>query len=597
MSIPIKTNQLQVDIDFAALDQKYDVFRVETTECYFNRGAYILDAPLLCNNVRSVYFDSGKCFYVLMLKNPSNKSHLKEVLLESEGGDKITLTVISTSTSPQRVLLSLLLNAIGSYDLDFLRFNNLTGHLYCFHPKWMKRSGRGGESRIVKIPCLELSITDELRLSMSVRTFTSELLKSKIVFKKRKFEQYPQYTLAANNTLRRRLSTDTDKCFIPRQTQGDKTEIPFLDIQNREKYETSKMGIVKAVLDLFNKKYEGLCCLQFQTIDEYVSADSPRALVRENKKVVQHLLENKRIRVVDYICDDYSARFCEDIRTILKEKYGVSAMIGKRVAKDQLNLCVIHDAEYYNGNDDPHAKPHDGYTVQHITLEKFMGSADAAISTVVHEMLIKHDIEVGRISLFDWDRIGINNAISFGMRATIDEEERYFFMKIKPDGAFGFEEQKMDLFAFNEYTDCVNIFTDAKDVSGIIRYSDGDINIIRETSWVTIPEIDKIYEELSAGNTYLRGKEPRQELLSAVTDIKLFEQGNRKYYFVGIIGEGMRTNVAHAANVRMIEPYKNSVLRFEELLPLMNVTFVRNGQLTVMPFPFKYLREYIRSKQ
>ena len=113
MSIPIKTNQLQVDIDFAALDQKYDVFRVETTECYFNRGAYILDAPLLCNNVRSVYFDSGKCFYVLMLKNPSNKTHLKEVLLDSEDGDKITLTAIAASTASQRVLLSLLLNAIG----------------------------------------------------------------------------------------------------------------------------------------------------------------------------------------------------------------------------------------------------------------------------------------------------------------------------------------------------------------------------------------------------------------------------------------------------------------------------------------------------
>ena len=210
-------------------------------------------------------------------------------------------------------------------------------------------------------------------------------------------------------------------------------------------------------------------------------------------------------------------------------------------------------------------------------------------------MLIKHDIEIGRISLFDWDSLGINDEISCGMRTTIDEEERYFFMKIKPDGSFGFEEQKMDLFELNEYTDYVNIFTDAKDVSGIIRYSNGDINVIRETSWFTIPEIEKIHGELSEGNTYLRGKAPRQELLSAITDIKLFGQGDRKYYFVGIIGEGMRTNVAHAANIRMIEAYKKAALRFEEVLPLMNVTFVRNGQLTVMPFPFKYLREYIRS--
>ena len=33
-------------------------------------------------------------------------------------------------------------------------------------------------------------------------------------------------------------------------------------------------------------------------------------------------------------------------------------------------------------------------------------------------------------------------------------------------------------------------------------------------------------------------------------------------------------------------------LEYEELLPLMAVEFVRNGQYTVLPFPFKYLREY-----
>lgn len=595
MNIPIKTNQLQIDMDAAMVNQRYDIFRIDTTDKYFKRGAYVLDASLLCDNVCSVFFDSGKSFYVLMNKDRANKARLKATLLDAEDGDKISVSEMSAAYINQRTMLSLLLNAIGSYELDFLRFNNLTGHLYCFHPKWIRRSGRNNESKIVKIPCIELSVTKELRLSVMVRTFTSELLKSKIVFKKRKFEQYPKYTLAANNTLRRRLSTDTDKCFILRQTQGDKTEIPFMDIQNLEKFEATKMGVVASVLFQFNKKYEGLCKLRFQSIDEYVAADSPKALIRENKLSVRQLLESLNIRLVNYIGDNYSARFCEDICAILQEKYGIVATVGKRLSRGKLNLCVIHNAQYYNGHNDPHEKLHDGYTVQHITLEDFSGHADAAITTVVHELLIKHDIEKGCISLFDWSSIGMQEAISFGMRAVIHWEERYFFMTIQPDGSFGFEEQRMDLFALNEYADCVSIFGDSPDVAGVIRYANGAINVIRETSWVTIPEIEKIHRELSAGNTYLRGKEARQDFLSAITDIKLFDQGKCKYYFVGIIGEGMRTNVANAANIRMIEPYKESALRFEELLPLMNVTFVRNGQLTVVPFPFKYLREYIRS--
>ena len=56
----------------------------------------------------------------------------------------------------------------------------------------------------------------------------------------------------------------------------------------------------------------------------------------------------------------------------------------------------------------------------------------------------------------------------------------------------------------------------------------------------------------------------------------------------------MRWNIHRAANIRRIEGYENAPVMLGKLLVLMNVTFVHNGQLTVLPFPFKYLREYIR---
>ena len=597
MNIPIKTNQIEVDLDTSAYNEKFDIFKIETSDKYFSRGAEILDTPLLCNGVKSLYFVSGKCFYVLMTKNSSNKLRLKESLLSTDYGDSITIGDIDASSVNQRVSVSLLLNALSSYELDFLRCSNLTGHLYCFHPSWIRRSGKNSESAIMKIPCLELSITDEMRLTFSVRTFTSELLKSQIVFKKRRFEQYPKYVLAANNALRRKLKADTGKCFILRQTQGDKTDIPFMDIQNVEKFEASKMGVVECVLTLFNEKYKDICNLQFQPIVNYSAVDSSKTLVKENKRVVQSLLEESKVKIVDYIGDAYSSTFCNKVQSILEEKYGITASIGKRISKDSLNLCVIHNAIYYSGNNDPHEKSYDGVAVQHITLEDFIANVDVAITTVIHELLIKRDIEKKQISLFDWQSIGVSSEISFGMRATIQEEDRYFFMTISTDGSIEFKEQKLDLFSINEYTDCINIFSSSKDVVGVIRYADEEINIIRDTNWVTIPEIEKIHKELSSGNTYLRGKEKRRELLSSITDIKAFDVEKSKFYFAGIIGEGMRTGVSDAVNIRKIEPYKNASLRFEELLPLMNVTFVRNGQLTVLPFPFKYLREYIQSLQ
>ena len=74
----------------------------------------------------------------------------------------------------------------------------------------------------------------------------------------------------------------------------------------------------------------------------------------------------------------------------------------------------------------------------------------------------------------------------------------------------------------------------------------------------------------------------------------MYEEGGKQFYFVGTIGEGMRWNIPRAANVRCIEGYNNAPLMFEQLLPTMSVSFVRNGQLTVLPFLFKYLREYVR---
>ena len=153
----------------------------------------------------------------------------------------------------------------------------------------------------------------------------------------------------------------------------------------------------------------------------------------------------------------------------------------------------------------------------------------------------------------------------------------------------------------HQYQDCVRIFEDAKtnheNVRGIIRLQNGEINIIKDTGLIGIPDIERICQELSTGNTKLRGKSAREELMSSILDIKSFVRDDGRYYLVGTIGEGMRYTLNWATNIRKIESYKGAPLFYKELLPMMNVTFVRNGQLTVVPFPFKYLREYLLMRE
>lgn len=598
MPTPIKTNQLTYTLNHKKIDEQYDIFIVQTSMKYFKSGAYIIDAPVLERNVCAVRFLNGKRFYVLMRHDVRNRQLLKKALADADGADTITLTQSSSSELEDNILLQLLTNSLGSVKHPLLRFNNLTGHLYCFHPDWVRKSKK--DNTIWQVPCLEISITPECRMKFDVRTFTSELLKKKITFHKRKFEDYPKYVFSVHNTLRRKLKDDKDTAFIQRQIDGEKTgNIDFLHIRSIKDFEKSKMGIVSAVILKFNELFAGMAEIGFTDISDYRSIDYTRNTAKENAALIQSALEYTNIRIVDGIGDEYSQAFCKKMQSLLQEKYHISAPIGKRITKNCLNLYLIHNAAYYLDGNDPHQKQHPDAAVQHITFEDFTGHEEHALSTVVHELLIKSDLQTGQICLFDWKSLGLNEEISFGMAASDETTEHYFFMQIHPDGSFSITEQEPCLFEQTEYSDCVQIFEDARlhseTIKGIIRDCHGNINIIKDTGWVTIPEIFRIREELENGNTALRGKAMREELLSSVIDIKEFSQNGVTYYFVGTIGAGMKYLLHTAANIRKIEPYDNAPLLFDKLLPLMNVTFVRNGQLTVVPFPFKYLREHILS--
>lgn len=597
MNSPIKTNQLTYTIDKELFSKNYDIFCIRTSEKYFKSGAYIIDAPLLNNNVCSVLFKSGKKFFILMKSNDTNISSLKNTISKESGADYITISKIAANALEDDIVLQLMINSLGSFESPLLKFNNLTGHLYCFHPNWLVRGRKNGADVIFKVPCLELRLSSEFRLNMEVHTFTSELLRSKIEFKKKKFEEYSKYVFSAHNTLRRRLKDDEEYSFIMRQTKNEKTEIPFLSIQNIECFNQSKMGILTTVLESFNEKFSNIAHFEFANITNYTALDYTRQVAKENKQAILGLLSVKPIKMVDCINDEYSEIFCKEICDLLFEKYGVKASLGKRISKNHLNIRVIHNAAHYKDSKDPH-QSFDDVAVQHITFEDFYKCREFAISTVIHEMLIKDDLVKQKISLFDWSELGLNGDIDFGIEVADEHNIKYIFMTIHPNGAFNISEQTLNLFEANKYYQCVEIFENAKinseKVHGVIRDASGNINIIKDTGWFTIPEVNSIKAELAEGNTKLRGKEKRDELLPSCLDIKMFSYGNSNYYFVGTIGNGMRPTINRAANIRKIEPFEDSELMFEKLLPLMNVTFVHNGQLTIIPFPFKYLREYAK---
>ena len=588
----IRTNKLEYSVDVSKLTAKYDFFRIETTETYLKSGALMLDAPLLENNTCAVRFDSRKSLLVMMIRDEGNKAKLKQVVSKVEGFNCITIKTVDISEIKKFELLQLLLNALSRYDLPELSFNNLTGHLYCFHPKWIKKS----KGMIWQVPCLEMRVSEEMNLVLNIRTFTSGKLQKDITFKKKKYHDYPKYVFSSRNTLRRKLADDKEDEFILRQLNGEKSDVGFLDTKSLEAFKATKMGVLSSVVETYNESYEGLAHIGFAQMNLSECIDHDLKAKKENKKAVEQALKLP-IRLVDKINDEHSKDFLKRVQSVLKEKWNVEAAIGQNVSKNTLNVVLIHDADYYEGMDDPHSLHYDA-TVQHITREKYDGDSKFTAEAIIHELLIKEDLRNGKITLFDWNHLSIMGDIAFGMKYIDDDSPRYFFMSVHPDGSFQIDEQVNDLFSQSRYSACMEIFDKAdsakENVKGVVMDSEGNINVIKDTGWITIPEILAIKKELESGNNKLRSKTKREELLSSCLDIKSFRINGALHYFVGIIGEGMKYAIHNAANIRSIVPYGGAPEFFEKLLPLMNVSFVKNEQLTVIPFPFKYLREWIK---
>jgi hypothetical protein len=85
----------------------------------------------------------------------------------------------------------------------------------------------------------------------------------------------------------------------------------------------------------------------------------------------------------------------------------------------------------------------------------------------------------------------------------------------------------------------------------------------------------------------------KEDLFDASLNIKYFGETEKEaYYFVGDRREKIQFSFKDACHLRKIVAVNNSKLIFRQLLQTMDVDFVRTGQSTVIPFPFKYIREY-----
>lgn len=627
-------------INKKVLDEKYDFISIEKKtrqeKDYIESAAYILDIKEANHNIDSMVWDGRNRIIVMIQKEKESKNdfikNVQKFLNEENKNefDDLVFNKITVEKIEDYLLIRLLINSLNNKESEELKFNNISTNLYIFDPKVRPVSKDN-------IMAYQISLDKDFVLSINVKTFST--LNSFKLSQPNKFHQHlkkAQYVVENDyniQSLRRKLKkdeADLKNTYVVGQVhQSKKNTATFLKINKEEEFKTSKMGVLKRFKDRFNEKYSEIINIKFDEVklESRIDVQKNNNLKLHKNKVAEKI-NSVGLNIINNI-DNH--KICNDIQEKLKNLYNIeenNIEISKEYKADKLNISLIRDVNYYKDNNlkDPYLKTENTQNVtietlypetQNIDLEDLEDFDEFSFHSeplvvVINELITKNDLKNGNISIVDWEAFKFDAPLTFILQTSFEEKTECYAMEVEPSGKFEiFEIQLTD---FGKYHKCLDIFNTKKgvnfDIEGMIFKND-NINIIKRTKLFPMPDIDKFDSQFQNEKIFreknnnkvpkgygFRAQKNKDLILDSLLDIKIFKENDYLYYSAGIISKEMKANIEKAPVIRKIEAEVESQLFVDgSILQLLNVLFVNNKKLTVYPFPFKYLREYINYKR
>ena len=632
----------QIDIEKSITKEGYEKinkafdFYLVTNDKPLNVDRKVLDSVDFNKNILGVQYTGGNSFILMLKKDDDNESLLKdfrdEYNEENDDGLKFSKLTVPFDKYPHS-LLQVMINALAKDDSED-NMSNVTGKLLYFSSRT--------KSQLFTV---EVHLTNDFIVELKGKTFTQT---------DKPTGKY--FTLSNNNILKLGSEKDTKGPFYDEyQFEGQKHLTKFVSTVP-SRFPTTKMGILNRVVKAFNDRYEGMARLVFKRENDWetIDATTAKSLKTVHLRKLKEVLKNKTIRIVNGIEDDLSAKiakeFCESLQKQIIELLSSSKFftqndlnincdikIDSCIGKDDLNILVLHNKEYYiNQNEKDPYMSSDSIVIQHVTLEDYSKTTDekskncyvpneSLVPVILYDLLIKEDLlkpdAKKEISIFDWAEYPITEDMIFCSR--IDEKVRdektkklktvgwhYVFMKIKQDGTFQIEEVKedsdcsfidkvtyrkvRDIFDCNvwEDTDSKNYNRYFERFKAVVINQKEQINIVQDTLYDMYPDFELLAKTLEQGKISRKYEDLVRLFLGSI-DIHYKETENCAYYSIGDISKGMSGgDFPRATSIRKVIPKDKAPIFWKDLMNTMNVTFVRLGRLTMFPFPFKYISEY-----
>ncbi len=566
-------NQLNVSFNYKQIDNEFDFYLISTTEKYIPFGAKCLDFE--SGKIDSLAFENAKSVYIMLKKDKFSKMDLVKRL----DNEKLSIKRINALNISKYILFRLFLFSLNNFNTDNLSFNNLTGKFYIFKPEWMKKNKSS-------FTAVNINVDSDMNIILEAATFA----KYSLFTKNKKLNEYPKYVFSNKNcSLKRVFDNISDEVYIKKGIYNKKAEIPFFTM-NKEDIKNNKAYYLYYALYLLKNKYSNLIDFSLNEIDVVKSINVEKDKMFMNYALLE--IGKMNINLANFVNGtEYKEEFDSLVIKIQEKISAKSIITSNEVEKDKTNILLIHNKDYYEQLDysDPYKNFERSSVIQCVAVEdsaeKIIDDNEAIINTIIKEIVIKNDILNKKvISLDDWNGYGFTCDWIFGK----EKDGKHYFMVIHPNGSFEFYNKLNDFssFGLDILNECSDYLTDNKgNGKTIIATTEGNINIITRTNKFPLPTKEIFEQEVLS-----RSKVARDEFLSGVVDINLYE--NNSYYSVGIKGNGMNTKIIRAPHLYKVEVLSGENV-MEKILLTLSVTFVKYKSFTVLPYPVKYLKEYI----
>lgn len=657
----ILTNKLKIHYDLKKIDRDFDFFQII---CDSNSLDVVDRSEFGTDKIESIVFENETTFYIMCQTNSLSKYDLNNIESGYDTQDFRAVCVSCVMLVEKHRLFQLFLNALSNYHTKSLKYNNVTGKLYITNHKLAVKKY---QKEVNQFDAVEVSVSENGVLSFVARRFNSVKNKHLMKLSEKDLMKMTKFELLSNDILKRKQKGDFSDCFVKKSINREKPSISFIDISSFENFNASKMGIIAEVFENLTFNFQDY--LQFDLIE--VESDYQYPVQTHCFQLEKHL-ENLSVPIylINLVNDEQSKLRIESIENELLSKYGIKCKKVKHLNKKGMNIVYIHQKKYYADRLQDDSYVHNpSYLIQHLTVEDFDESKEVILKNIVKELLIKKDIENQKLSIFNWQQLAYSHPWIFFFKES-KNNEKYFTMKIWPNGSFKMSEFIYDLVDTQGYNQYAEILS-SNDVEGLIINHYGQINVIKKTDQYSLqafPKIRKIYKEIESNpkypindlleiltkvkktaktealiteilsvedylrnlNTteishhhfvqklhhktlkqkvndyfvmnyqkhlfpYFRNQQNKSEIYRGSLDIHYWQiDEKRAQYCVGEKSKNPKQKMDKGVIIREVQAIGDAPVFFDELLPLMDVDFVRLGSLTVLPFPFKYLREYAK---